>query len=88
MAEGPHLNILLAENDGDDRMLITEAVESSGVNCTIHWVENGERALEFLRYQGRYAKRKNEEPPNLIMLDLNMWVLYGRSCILSAMRTP
>lgn len=77
MVESPHLNILLAENDSDDRMLITEAVESSGASCTIQWVENGERALEYLRREGRYSKRKNTCPPDLIMLDLNMPVMDG-----------
>ena len=77
MSSAPLLNILLAENDADDRILIQEAVESSQARCEIHWVENGEVALQYLRAEGRYADQSQKALPDLIMLDLNMPVMDG-----------
>lgn len=60
-----HFQILLAEDDLADQMLMQEAAELSGLPCTLHLTRDGAEALAFLR-------RPGEVRPNLVLLDLNM----------------
>lgn len=75
------INILLAEDDADDRYLINEALDESGVICQLFVVENGEELLDYLLRRGRYTD-ENEWPwPSLILLDLNMPRKDGREVL-------
>ena len=50
MNEKP-ITILLAEDDHDDRYLIGEALDESGLDNQLFIVENGEELLDYLRNQ-------------------------------------
>jgi two-component system response regulator len=43
----------------------------------VHWVKDGEEALEFVRCTGRYAERDANQVPKLLLLDLKMPKLNG-----------
>ena len=61
--------ILMAEDNPADVMLTKEALANIGLPHTLHVVENGIEAMEFLRQQGKYT----EAPcPEIILLDVNM----------------
>ncbi|MEO5359481.1 MAG: response regulator [Nitrospirota bacterium] len=55
--------ILHADDDEDDNILIADAFKETGLNANITWVEDGEKLLEYL------SKKAH---PDLILLDLNM----------------
>jgi len=38
----------------------------------VHWVKDGEEALEYLFCTGRYAGREIAHPPRLVLLDIKM----------------
>jgi len=59
------LNILLAEDDGDDRLLFEEALEELPVTFHLTTVYNGEELIEWLT-------RKGNKLPDILFLDLNM----------------
>lgn len=59
------LNILLAEDDSDDRLLFEEALEELPVTCQLTTVYNGEELIERLT-------RKGNNLPDVLFLDLNM----------------
>jgi CheY-like chemotaxis protein len=75
------VTILLAEDDYDDRYLISEALDESGVETQLYIVENGEDLLDYLKGRGKYSDRSEFPLPNMILLDLNMPLMDGREAL-------
>lgn len=82
------LTILLAEDDQDDRYLISEALDESGAENQLYIVETGEELLDYLRNQGKYTDREKYPRPGLILLDLNMPLLDGREALAEIKSDP
>jgi CheY-like chemotaxis protein len=78
----PHLGrpieILLVEDSPSDSDLTMEALAAAKVCNRLSIVEDGVRALEFLRRQGTYAQAPR---PDLILLDLNLPRKDGREVL-------
>ncbi|MCL9796827.1 response regulator [Frankia sp. AgKG'84/4] len=74
-------NVLLAEDDPGDVMLVEEAFLSRGFGQTLHTVSDGVQALEFLR-------DPSAPLPDLIILDLNMPRLGGRDTLAAIRSDP
>lgn len=81
MAGNP-VNVLLVEDDPGDVVLTQEALKASKVLVHISVVDDGEKALQYLRREGPYA---SVVKPDLVLLDLNLPKLDGRE-VLKAMR--
>ena len=81
MNEARDVSILIADDDSDDRMLLEDAFEENELTVPLHFVENGEELLAFLRREGKFAKMANEPLPRLIILDLNMPKIDGRAAL-------
>ncbi len=75
------ITILVADDDADDRMLIKDAFEEARLNNEIHFVEDGEQLLAYLRRDGEYANMVGEAYPGIILLDLNMPRKDGREAL-------
>lgn len=75
------VTILLAEDDYDDRYLISEALDESGVETQLFIVENGEDLLDYLKGGGAFTDREKYPLPNMILLDLNMPLMDGREAL-------
>jgi CheY-like chemotaxis protein len=78
---GSPIVILMADDDEDDRMLTAEALEESRLSNQIHFVENGEEAMDYLHRRGKYADPVLSPRPGLILLDLNMPKKDGRETL-------
>lgn len=61
--------ILLVEDNEGDIFLITEALEEGKIVNKISVTKDGKEAIDFLEKRGKY---KNEETPDLILLDVNL----------------
>lgn len=72
------IDILLVEDSPADVLITREALTEAKLLNTIHVVENGVAALEFLRRQGKYASAPR---PDLILLDLNLPRKNGREVL-------
>jgi CheY-like chemotaxis protein len=70
-------SILIAEDDPDDRFLIKKAFEENKAGETVHFVDNGIKALEYLKK----IQEENHSYPNLIILDLNMPFQNGKEVL-------
>ena len=69
MPKNKSITILMAEDNATDVMLTKEALAHAKVLNTLHVVEDGIEALDFLHRRGKHAKAPL---PDLILLDLNM----------------
>lgn len=81
MKNGKKITLLIAEDDVDDRMLITRALSESFSQAELKCVENGEILLQYLNREGKYGDDINYPFPQLILLDLNMPKKDGREAL-------
>lgn len=78
---GAPITILVADDDADDRMLIEDAFSESKLQNPLHFVEDGEQLLSYLKREGDYADMKGKPYPGVILLDLNMPKMDGRTAL-------
>jgi two-component system, response regulator len=71
------VDILLVEDNPDDRELTIRALQKHGVASHIITVSDGPEALDFLFCDGNYADRRATNRPALILLDLKLPKLNG-----------
>lgn len=81
MYDRKSISILIADDDADDRMLIEDAFRESRLSNPLAFVENGEELLHYLRGEGKFAGCNGEQAPRLILLDLNMPKMDGRTAL-------
>lgn len=75
------ITILMADDDEDDRLLTSEALEESRVLNDLHCVEDGVELINYLKRKGKYADEVKFPWPSLILLDLNMPRKDGREAL-------
>ena len=71
------VDILLVEDNRRDVEMTLRAFQKAEITNPVHTVFDGGEALEFLWSTGRYAGRKNEPPPRLVLLDLHLPKISG-----------
>lgn len=75
------ITILYADDDPEDRMLLTDAWKESRVANELHMVEDGEQLMDYLNRRGKYAALAGSSLPGMILLDLNMPRKDGREAL-------
>ena len=73
-----NIEILLVEDSPADILITREAFQDARLMNTIHVVEDGVQAMEFLRRGGSFASAPR---PDLILLDLNLPRKNGREVL-------
>lgn len=68
------LHFLLVEDDDDHADLTERSLRKSEAPCEVSRVDDGEKALAFLRRQGNYADARI---PDVVLLDLKLPRLNG-----------
>jgi len=86
--QGKPIIILLAEDDEDDYVLISEALKESKIANTIKWVKDGVELMDYLLGQGAYEDPQSSPKPYLILLDLNMPRKDGREALREIKSNP
>ena len=79
------INILLVEDNLGDADLAREALENSKLHNTLEVVEDGEKAMAYLRREAPYAEATR---PDLILLDLNLPKKDGRQVLAEIKADP
>lgn len=79
--KGSTVTLLMAEDDPDDRVMVEEAWQESLLSDDLHFVEDGEELMHYLKHQGKYAYGVDAPRPSLILMDLNMPKKDGREAL-------
>ncbi len=66
------IEVLLVEDNPQDADLAKRAFRKKNLANHLHWVEDGEEALDFLFRRGRYADRSQTRNHKVVMLDLKL----------------
>ncbi len=73
--------LLIVEDDENDRLLIEEAIDASGVDVNIQFARNGIELMDNLNNKQQSKEQIRIKLPRLILLDLNMPKMDGRDAI-------
>ena len=82
------VQILMADDDPDDRLLAEKALHEYRLKNGIRFVEDGEELMDYLYHRGKYAAPGSSPVPGLILLDLNMPRKDGREALAEIKRDP
>lgn len=85
MSDLDAVEILLVEDNPRDAELTVRALKKKHLANKLHHVEDGVEALDFLFARGKYAGRKMEDAPKVILLDLKLPRIDGLE-VLSAIK--
>ena len=69
------IQILLADDDEDDRFFFQEALSKANIPAELTTVENGNELI------GMLSKIQTLPPPHIIFLDINMPLKNGKDCL-------
>lgn len=75
MSEEEKMNIILADDDEDDRNLFKQAIEELGLNIDLKLFNSGDDLLDYL------FDLDKEELPHILFLDLNMLCTKYQDCL-------
>ncbi|GAL68573.1 response regulator [Jejuia pallidilutea] len=75
------LNVVLADDDEDDRMLFVEAIDEISIKTELSLFNHGQELMDYLTLP-------NALMPNLIFLDLNMPIKNGLQCLKEIRENP
>jgi CheY-like chemotaxis protein len=64
--------ILIAEDDSNDAFLLQRILKKVGILNPVQIVEDGEKAINYLRGEGKYSDRTVYPFPGVIITDLKM----------------
>jgi len=69
------IQVLLADDDEDDRMIFVDALQQARLNTHVTTVNNGVQLMEYLQMHS------DKELPHILFLDLNMPLKNGIECL-------
>jgi chemotaxis family two-component system response regulator Rcp1 len=79
------VEILMVEDSRADVLMTREAFEEARLANTLHVVEDGVQAMQFLRQEAEFASSPR---PDLILLDLNLPRKNGREVLAEIKTDP
>jgi len=71
------VDILIVEDSTEDSELAIKALKDARMTNRMYIVRDGAAALDFLFCKGRYAHRKHNDRPQMILLDLGLPMIDG-----------
>jgi CheY-like chemotaxis protein len=84
----PRRIILMADDDAEDRQLVSDALGDAGFDHELRCVCDGVELIEYLRREGVYANEQNAPRPDIILLDFKMPRMDGRESLVEIKSDP
>lgn len=78
-------NVLLVEDNPADINLVEEALDEAHLDCRLHIIRDGMRAIEFLE---RLDAEPDHPPPDVVLLDLNLPNIGGEEVLKRVRMSP
>lgn len=78
MTDSKQIDLLLVDDDAGDVALMKEGLQDGKICLQLHVVEDGEKAVKYLRKEPPYTDAVR---PDIILLDLNMPRKDGRETL-------
>ncbi|HBB86523.1 MAG TPA: two-component system response regulator [Blastocatellia bacterium] len=75
------MQILMADDDEDDRRAVAKAWKTARAANPIDFVNDGEQLMDYLHRRGQFSDLAASTRPGLILLDLNMPKKDGREAL-------
>lgn len=72
-----NVEILLVEDSLEDATLVIRSLKKNNISNSLVHLSDGAEALEFVFATGKYADRRVEDKPKLVLLDLKMPKING-----------
>lgn len=72
--DNEQLNVLLADDDADDRLFFKEAMEEINIDTMVSVVNDGTQLIDYLNQPENYL-------PDILFLDINMPGKNGLECL-------
>jgi two-component system response regulator len=72
MTENAAIEIVVVEDNPQDLELTLRALRKADLGNRVHTARDGAEALEFIFCEGAFAKRRIEDSPKVILLDLKL----------------
>ncbi|MCF2910513.1 response regulator [Pseudoalteromonas sp. DL2-H2.2] len=82
------INILMADDDEDDRLLTQDALQESRVLNNLNFVQDGVELLAYLNNEPPFEDKTKHPRPSIILLDLNMPRMDGREALQKIKSNP
>lgn len=74
-------HILLIEDNPADQEIAKRAMDQIGLPHSLHIVEDGREALDYLLHRRAYNSKLDAPSPDLILLDLNLPKIDGKQVL-------
>jgi CheY-like chemotaxis protein len=74
------LNILLVEDDEDDRFLAERALRKAGLKVAFH-ATDGRVAVDYLSGEGKFGDRNTYPLPDVVLVDLKIPEITGHQIL-------
>lgn len=71
----------MCDDDPDDQLLVSDALEEARLGNPIDFTNNGKELFQYLNREGKYSHLVDQPLPGLILLDLNMPIMDGREVL-------
>lgn len=78
---GRTARLLIVEDSPADQRAISRAFRKNASTTQLYFVDDGEKAIDFLKHRGAYTNPEVAPRPDLILLDLNLPRLDGRQVL-------
>lgn len=73
--------LLLVEDNDQDILIMKRVLRHAGVRNPLHIVKDGDKAIDYLSANGRFADRSRYPLPAIVFLDLKLPLMSGHEVL-------